>query len=88
MSNTPDFVHQIQEEERKLNAKWQETQQGWQDQVAERFKTNHIEPYSQRFNQYISGEGICGCGVAELMQQMQKHLQEMSSLTGYTEEVM
>ena len=88
MSNTPDFVLQIQEVERNLNAKWQTVQESWRDQVAESYKTGVMEPYAKNFNQYISGEGISGYGVAELLQQMNKHLQEMSSLTGYTEEVM
>lgn len=88
MSNIPDFVLQVQEVERKLNAQWQETQRDWKDQVAERFKTNILEPYTQNFHQYISGDGISGYGVAELLQKMQQHLQEMSSLTGYSETVM
>lgn len=88
MSNTPDFVLQIQEVEQGLNAKWQEAQQVWRDNVAERFRTTIMEPYTKNFNKYLTGEGINGCGVADLMQKMSMHLQEMSSLTGYTEEVM
>lgn len=88
MSNTPDFVLQIQEVEHSLSTKWQEVQTGWRDQVAERYKTGVMEPYSKNFNQYISGEGISGYGVAEMLQQIQKHLQEMASLTGYAEDVL
>ena len=88
MNNTPDFVLQIQEVEHDLTAKWQEAQQVWRDNVAERFRTTIMEPYTHNFNQYLTGEGINGYGVADLMQHMNMHLQEMSSLTGYTEEVM
>lgn len=87
MSNIPDFVLQIQEVERNLKAEWQLVQQDWRDQVAERFNSGIMEPYSRNFQQYITGEGIKGYGVDELMQQMDKHLQEMASLTGISEDV-
>lgn len=80
--NTPDFVFQIQEAERQLKAEWQVVQENWRDQVAERYRTGIMEPYSKNFQQYLTGEGLKGYGVADLMQQMEKHLQEMSSLTG------
>ena len=82
MSHRQDFVSQIKEVESSLKAQWHSTQKGWQDSIAERFHRGIMEPYSKNFQQYITGEGIQGYGVAELMQQMEKHLQEMSSLTG------
>ena len=87
MSNIPDFVFQIQEVERNLNTKWQETQENWRDQTAESFQNGVMEPYSKNFRQYLTGEGLNGYGITDLMQQMDRHLQEMSSLTGYTEDV-
>ena len=75
MSNIPDFVLQIQEVERNLKAEWQLVQEDWRDQVAERFNSGIMEPYSLNFQQYITGEGIKGYGVDQLMQQMDKHLQ-------------
>ena len=87
MSNIPDFVLQIQEVERNLKAEWQLVQEDWRDQVAERFKSGIMEPYSLNFQQYITGEGIKGYGVDQLMQQMDKHLQEMARLTGISEDV-
>lgn len=82
MRNRSDFVSQVKEIEDNLNAKWQSTQDGWHDSIAERFRDGIMEPYSKNFQQYITGEGINGYGIAKLMQQMEKHLQEMSSLTG------
>lgn len=82
MSARPDFESQIQEAERALNAKWQIAKDNWRDQVAERFTTGVMEPYSKNFQQYLTGEGLNGYGVSDLMRQMENHLQEMSSLTG------
>ncbi len=87
MSNIPDFVLQIQEVERNLKAEWQLVQEDWRDQVAERFNSGIMEPYSLNFQKYITGEGIKGYGVDQLMQQMDKHLQEMARLTGISEDV-
>ena len=87
MSNIPDFVLQVQEVERNLQAEWQLTQEDWRDHIAERFNNGVIEPYSENFQQYITGEGIKGYGVDQLMQQMDKHLHDMSTLTGISEDV-
>lgn len=81
MNVTPDFVHQVQEEEQKLKAEWQSVQEGWQDGVAERFNEGVMVPYSRNFRQYITGEGITGYGLEQLMRQMERHLQDMGSLT-------
>jgi len=81
MSNTPDFVHQAQEVEQKLIAEWQSVQDGWQDIVAERFNEGVMIPYLRNFQQYVTGEGISGYGLEQLLQQMDRHLHEMSSLT-------
>lgn len=81
MSNIPDFVHQVQEVEQKLHAEWQSVQAGWQDSVAERFKEGVMVPYTKNFRQYITGEGIGGYGLEQLLQQMERHLQDMASLT-------
>lgn len=80
MSNIPDFVSQVQDVERKLKAEWQSVQEGWQDSVAERFNEGVMVPYSKNFQQYITGEGITGYGLEQLLQQMERHLQDMSSL--------
>ena len=83
-NNRPDFVSQIKEVESNLNAQWQSTQDVWDDPVADRFRSGTMEPYSKNFQQYLTGEGINGYGIVELMHQMEKHLQEMSSLTGFS----
>lgn len=82
MSNIPDFVLQIQEVERNLKAQWQLVQEDWRDSAAESFKNDIMEPYTRNFQQYITGEGIKGYGVDKLVQQMDKHLQDMERLTG------
>lgn len=81
MSSIPDFVHQVQEVEQKLQAEWQSVQAGWQDSVAERFNEGVMIPYMKNFRQYITGEGISGYGLEQLLQQMERHLQDMASLT-------
>ncbi len=81
MSNIPDFVSQVQDVERKLKAEWQSVQEGWQDSVAEKFNEGVMVPYSKNFQQYITGEGITGYGLEQLLQQMERHLQDMASLT-------
>ena len=80
MSNIPDFVSQVQEVEQKLKTEWLSVQAGWQDHVAESFREEIMEPYQQTFQQYIAGEGFGGCGVEQLLLQMDKHLQDMDSL--------
>lgn len=82
MSNIPDFVLQIQEVERNLKAHWQVVQEDWRDSAAESFKDDVMEPYTRNFHQFITGEGIKGYGVDKLLQQMDKHLQEMERLSG------
>ena len=86
MSNTPDFVFQVEEAENKLNAKWQEVQGSWRDLVADSYRKGEMEPYMSNFQRYLSGEGN-GYGLTSLLQQMEIHLREMASLTGYEENV-
>lgn len=81
MGNIPDFVLRVQQVEQNLKGEWQSVQQGWQDCVAEGFNSGVIEPYSRNFQQYVTGEGISGYGLEQLLQQMDRHLQEMESLT-------
>lgn len=81
MSGSPDFVLQVQEVERNLQAEWQTVQEGWQDSVADGFNNGVIIPYMRNFRQYLTGEGISGYGLEHLLQQMDCHLQEMESLT-------
>lgn len=82
MSNIPDFVQQIQEIERNLKAQWNVTRQIWLDQQAERFDESVMQPFCQNFQDYITGNNLTGYGVDELVKRMDKHLQDMSSLTG------
>lgn len=81
MSNTSDFVQQVQEVEQQLKTEWQSLQEGWQDCVAVGFNEGVMVPYLKIFQQYLSGEGINGYGLEQLLQQMDKHLQDMASLT-------
>lgn len=76
-----DFVSQVQEVEQKLKAEWQTVQQDWKDRVAGSFDTGVMQPYMKNFQQYITGEGVTGYGIDQLMQQMEKHLRDMSPLT-------
>lgn len=80
MNDIPNFVSQVQEVEQELRNEWQMVHSGWQDSVAEGFNAGVMEPYLRNFQQYITGEGINGYGLEQLLQQMDKHLQEMSSL--------
>lgn len=80
MSSIPDFVSQVQEVEQKMNTEWLSVQAVWQDCVAERFREEELEPYMQKFQQYITGEGFKGYGIERLLQQMDKHLQDMAPL--------
>lgn len=81
MSNIPDFVIQVHEVEQNLKSEWESVQNGWQDNVAEDFGKGVMEPYMRNFQQYLTGEGINGYGLEQLLQQMDKHLQDMESLT-------
>ena len=87
MSNIPDFVLQIQEAERNLKAHWQVVQQDWRGDTADSFNDGIMDPYCQNFQKYITGEGIKGYGVDQLMKQMDKHMQDMAQLTGISENV-
>lgn len=80
MSNIPDFVVQVQQVEQNLRNEWQSVQNDWKDSVAESFNNGVMEPYMRNFPQYITGEGISGYGIEQLLQQMDRHLQEMDSL--------
>jgi hypothetical protein len=77
----PDFVRQVQDIEQRLKSEWQTVQQGWQDSVAEGFDSGVMVPYMRNFQQYVTGEGISGYGLEQLLQQMDTHLQQMDSLT-------
>ena len=81
MNNSPDFVLQVNEVEQKLKTEWHSTQEGWQDSVAEGFNEGVMVPLLKNYQQYLSGEGITGFGLEQLLQQMERHLQEMASLT-------
>ena len=80
MSTIPDFVYQVQDVEQKLQAEWQSVQNSWQDIVAEGFNEGTMEPYMRNFQQYLTGDGISGLGLEQLLIQMDKHLNDMASL--------
>lgn len=80
MTDIPNFVSQVQEVERKLNAEWLSVEENWRDRIAEDFRERVLEPYMQKFQQYITGEGFNGYGVEQLLSQMDNHLQDMASL--------
>ena len=81
MNNSSDFVIQVNEVEQNLKTEWQSTQEGWQDRVAEGFNEGVMVPLLKNYQQYLSGEGISGYGLEQLIQQMERHLQDMASLT-------
>lgn len=81
MSVIPDFVLQVQEVETDFMAEWQSVRANWKDAVAEGFDQGVIEPYTKNFHQYLTGEGITGYGLPQLLQQMSRHQQEMELLT-------
>ena len=85
--NIPDFVQQIQEVERNMKACWQVTQDDWKDQSAQSFDEHIMQPYLKVFESYITGEGIKGLGVEELMQHMDKHLRDMEEISGVSQNV-
>lgn len=87
MSNIPDFVLQVQEAERNLKAQWQIVQKDWHDEAAKSFNENIMDIYCWNFGQYITGKDIKGYGIDKLMQQMDKHMQDMSKLTGISANV-
>lgn len=83
MNTTPNFALQVQETEKKLQSEWQTVREGWKDKVSEDFNIRVMEPYMRNFQQYVTGEGISGYGVEQLVQQMEKHMQDMDSVAGY-----
>lgn len=87
MGNIPDFVLQIQEVERNLKATWQVVQEDWRDKSSENFGNWIMVPYTKNFSQYITGDGISGLGVDDLMKQMDKHLSDMERLSGVSQDV-
>lgn len=87
MSNIPDFVLQIQEIERNLKATWEVVHDDWRDESAQSFNDDVMPIYLSNFSRYITGNNLTGYGVDELMQQMDKHLQDMAELTGISEDV-
>jgi hypothetical protein len=80
MCNVPDFVAQVQDVEKKLITEWQSVHDNWKDRVAEGFNDGVIEPYLHSFQQYITGDGINGLGLEQLLIQMKEHLEDMDSL--------
>ena len=76
----PDFVNQVRNVEQRLDSEWQTVRQAWQDDVGRRFEVDTMEPYMINFSQYINGEGFSGMGLEQMLQQMEQHRQEMSSL--------
>ncbi len=80
MGTIPDFALQVREVEQNLASEWQYVQSGWQDRVADSFCHGVMEPYMRNFQQYVTGEGINGYGIAQLVQQMERHLMDMDAL--------
>lgn len=80
MSNIPNYVNQVQSVEQKLTTMWGSVQEGWQDCVAEGFNEGVMEPYFKNFPHYLTGEGVKGYGLEQLLSLMDKHLQDMSLL--------
>lgn len=81
MSTIPDFVPQVHEVEKNLKAEWNSVQEGWRDNVSDGFNNGVMTPYLQIFQQYVTGDGLSGYGLEQILQQMDRHLQEMNSLT-------
>lgn len=88
MSNIPDFVMQVQEVERQIEAQADVTSQDWKDNVQNRYYEKFIAPYSQYLNTYIhGGTGMSGKGINELLVYMDEQMQKMEQLSGVPAEV-
>ncbi|MBQ9587152.1 MAG: hypothetical protein IJK36_06895 [Bacteroidales bacterium] len=80
MPNNPDFVNKTREVQSLVEQQWLSVRQGWKDSVASGFNDGAMVPFLHFFDQYITGEGISGLGLEQLLSQMDNHLQEMNSL--------
>lgn len=78
--NHPDFVQQVNSVEQKIRSEWQTVQEGWKDNVAAKFDNDNMQPFMLTFKKYVTGDGISGYGLEQLMQQMDRHQQDMDSL--------
>ena len=88
MSNIPDFVMQVQEIQRQIDAQCDVTAQDWKDAVQKRYYDNYIDTYKETIELYIhGGSGIVGMGLNELLVFLDEQMQKMERLTGVPAEV-
>lgn len=94
MSNIPDFVMQVQEVQRQLEAQCEVTADDWRDDVKQRFYDNYINAYGEKLRLYIQGgcgtfslSGISGKGLNDLLIFLDEQMQKMGSLTGVSADV-
>ncbi len=83
MSNIPDYVLQVQEVERQIEAQSAATAEDWKDAVQERYYTNFMDAYREKIELYIyGGMGMTGKGLNDLLVFLDKKMQEMEAVSG------
>ncbi|MCM1177771.1 MAG: hypothetical protein NC308_05960 [Clostridium sp.] len=83
MGNIPDFVMQVQEVERQIEAQCDVTSKDWNDPVQRRFYDTYIDTYQKTFRLYIhGGTGIMGKGLNELLLFIDSKMSEMEKISG------
>lgn len=88
MSNIPDFVMQLQEQERQLKTQMDATADDWRDEVKDKFYDKYMDTYSEMIETYINGgKDMSGKGVNDLMEFMDQKLEEMEDLSGISADV-
>lgn len=80
----PDYVRQIQEIERQFGSQAAVTAEKWSDDVAKRFYYKFVDRYSKDMHSYLTGEGITGKGLDDLLRFVEQKANEMTALSGIT----
>lgn len=88
MSNIPDFAMQAMEIARQIEAQSAATADDWRDAVKERYYDSYVEMYAQKLDLYIhGGSAMTGKGINDMLVFLDEKMQQMSQLTGISEEV-
>ena len=88
MKNIPDFSIQVLEIERHIKARADVAAEDWKDSVQERYYDRYIRQYEEKMELYIhGGMNMSGMGIDKLMLFVSDKLEQMSQLTGMSEDV-
>lgn len=88
MSNIPDFPNQVLEVEKQLETQIVVTREDWRDEKAAAYCKEHLQQYGEKMQLFLNGgANMVGLGLVELMEFVNRKMEEMAQLTGISVDV-